>query len=167
MPTPPSICSSRGPFCSLFFRALSRITLGNFRLNLRVALLLSTVVCVGSASLAFGFAPALILSTTVGPPTSSVLVSGSGLAANDVFNIEFDGAIVGQANGNGSGAFSGFALQVPASALPGVHTVSAVPQDGIGGSATASFRVQTDWPQFGFNAQGTRKARAITLSRMC
>jgi len=116
----------------------------------------TVAVLLSQASLAFCATPTELLSPAVGPPTSTVLVSGSNLTANDVVDIYFDKTNVGQATTDSIGSFSGFALRVPASAQPGQHSVSAVPRNVIDGGAGAFFRVETDWPQFGFTAQGTR-----------
>jgi outer membrane protein assembly factor BamB len=105
--------------------------------------------------LAVGATPTLTLSTTVGPPTSSVLVSGSSLTPNDTVDIYFDKTNVGSATTDSDGAFSNFAMRVPGTALPGLYSVTAVPRI-TGGSGGALFRVETDWPQFGFTPQGTR-----------
>jgi hypothetical protein len=65
-----------------------------------------------------------------------VLVSGTGFTVFAAIDIYFDTTDVALAIANGSGPFSNIAIQVPASALPGTHWVSAVMRyDGRGAQA--------------------------------
>jgi outer membrane protein assembly factor BamB len=105
---------------------------------------------------AFGATPTVTLSKTIGPPTIGVLVSGSNLNPNDVADIYFDQTNVGSATTDSTGAFSNFRMQVPATAQPGVHSVTAVPRGIKGGDAGTSFTVSTDWAQLGFMPPGKR-----------
>jgi hypothetical protein len=66
--------------------------------------------------------PAVKLGTSSGPPTTTVLVSGSGFAADALIDIYFDTTDEVLALANGSGAFSKIALVVPASAQPGAYS---------------------------------------------
>ena len=91
--------------------------------------------------------PHVMLSPKVGPPTSTVRVSGSGFRAFRAVNIYFDAKDEALASTNANGAFSGIAVKVPASAVPGKHYITAV-QRHSGLSAQAAFTVQANWPQF-------------------
>src|ERR1039458_1857602 len=80
--------------------------------------------------------PAVSLSPKGGPPTSKLLVSGSGFKPCAEIDIYFDTKDEAKAIANGSGSFSKFAIQATASALPGKHWVSAVQRAGeIGAQA--------------------------------
>ncbi len=94
------------------------------------------------------FSQTITLSPAGGPPTTSTQVSGSGFSPSASIDIYFGRTDEASATADGSGSFS-IAIQVPASALQGEHTVSAVPGGG-GSSAQATFAVYTNWPQYGF-----------------
>jgi outer membrane protein assembly factor BamB len=94
-------------------------------------------------------APSINLSEKSGPPTSRILVSGKGFGPYDAIDIYFDTKDEALALADSSGAFSKIPIQVPASALPGQHWVSAV-QRGRHTGAQVSFRVNTNWNQFHF-----------------
>ena len=84
----------------------------------------SCLVCTGIlwlAGLTFGQAT-ISLSVSSGPPTTSLLVSGSGFSANATVYIYFDTADEASATADGSGSFSKISIPVPGSALPGKHT---------------------------------------------
>ena len=91
--------------------------------------------------------PAISLSPTDGPPTTSLRVSGSGFAPNAKIDIYFGTQDEAVAMTNGSGSFSQIAIPAPASTLPGAHWVSAVERSGHTG-AHATFTVYTSWNQF-------------------
>jgi outer membrane protein assembly factor BamB len=95
------------------------------------------------------FSQTITLSPAGGPPTTSTQVSGSGFSPGASIDIYFGRTDEASATADGSGSFSNIAIQVPASALQGEHTVSAVPSGG-GSSAQATFAVYTNWPQYGF-----------------
>jgi outer membrane protein assembly factor BamB len=90
--------------------------------------------------------PALTLSSTVGPPTSSVTVSGSNFGHAEGVDVYFDTTDEALASTTVQGQFS-ISIQVPAGAVPGTHWVTAVGRHS-GLSAQASFLVQTDWTAF-------------------
>ena len=69
------------------------------------------------AALGFG-QRSLTVSPTVGPPTSSVLVSGTGFSAGVDVDIYFDATHLALALTDGNGSFSK-SIHVPASAVPG------------------------------------------------
>jgi outer membrane protein assembly factor BamB len=113
----------------------------------RQVCLLSIVVLL-AAGACFG-KPAVSLSRKSGPPTSKLLVSGSGYKPYAEIDIYFDTKDEAKAIANGSGSFSKIAIEAPGSALPGKHFVSAVQRAGDTG-AQAPFLVNTNWSQFGF-----------------
>ncbi len=90
------------------------------------------------------------LSPNIGPPTTKTLASGSGFLPNATVRISFDRTKLVQVTTDALGAFSKVSLQVPASALPGKHSVLA----GVPGSTQAqtTFLVRTNWSQFHFSA---------------
>jgi hypothetical protein len=90
--------------------------------------------------------PAVTLSPTVGPPTSAVSVSGSNFGSYEAVDVYFDTTDEALASTNAQGQFT-ISIQVPASAVPGTHWITAVGRHS-GLSAQASFLVQTDWAQF-------------------
>ena len=99
--------------------------------------------------------PKLTLGTKSGPPTTTVLVSGSGLPAEAAVDLYFDSADLALAVTNSTGAFSKIAIEVPASALPGTHYVTAVARSN-GEAAQTTFSVQTNWAEEGFTPKGKR-----------
>jgi outer membrane protein assembly factor BamB len=96
-------------------------------------------------------APRVRLSPRSGPPTATVRVSGAGFGAFRAVDIYFDTTDEALASTNGSGAFSGIRVRVPASALPGTHYITVV-QRHSGRSAQARFLVNTNWAQFRYSA---------------
>ena len=93
--------------------------------------------------------PAIIINPTVGPPTTNVLVAGSGFDPYAAVDIYFDLTDLALAVTDGKGVFGGIAVQVPASAVPGKHWITAVERYGIK-AAQKPFLVRTDWAQFRF-----------------
>jgi glucose dehydrogenase len=105
------------------------------------------VVVLGTMSPALAV-PALTVTPLAGPPTSSVTVGGTGYAANETVEIYFDTIKLQLASTNGSGAFSGIVIEVPSSAKPGNHWITAEGRRS-GFSAQKPFTVRTNWTQFG------------------
>jgi eukaryotic-like serine/threonine-protein kinase len=99
--------------------------------------------------------PAVKLSPKSGPPTSNVLVSGSGFGAYAAIDIYLGSTDVALALANSSGAFSNIEIQIPASALPGDDWVSAV-QRSTDTGAQVAFLVETNWAEFGFTPENQR-----------
>src|SRR5262249_23611009 len=83
-----------------------------------------------------------------------VKVSGIGFGAGERVSMSFDSKLLTARSANASGQFGPVAVTVPASALPGVHHISARGQQ-TGRVARAAFHVRTDWTQFRFNAAHT------------
>src|ERR1022692_3063871 len=106
------------------------------------------------ASLGFG-QPKVTVSPKSNPPTTHVLVSGSGFTAHAAIDIYFDTTDEALASANASGAFSNISIPVPASAGPGTHSITAV-QRSNDKSAQTPFRVNTNWAEFGFTPGGKR-----------
>jgi outer membrane protein assembly factor BamB len=100
-------------------------------------------------------APTLQLNRASGPPTSQVLVSGSGFPARQTLTLYFDSTQAGQTMTDASGSFAEVTIHVPADALPGnYHHVRAVGPSGA--KLQVGFRVQTNWADFGFAPAGGR-----------
>jgi len=93
------------------------------------------------------------LSEVSGPPTSLTKVVGTGFGISEQVKILFDTKLEGTTTTSNTGNFS-LLITIPKSALPGTHIVKA---SGLSShlSATASFLVQTNWSQDGFNAAQT------------
>lgn len=98
-------------------------------------------------------APIITLSPTVGPPTTTTRVTGTGFGSNEKVVIRFDSATVGAAHADAAGGFSR-KITIPASALPGPHTIK-VTGKASGLTAEATFTVRTDWPMFHFDPANT------------
>lgn len=97
-----------------------------------------------------------------GPPTTYVLVQGASFDPLTAIDVYFDSTKLASTTTDKNGSFGNGVvtatgptftrLQVPANAMPGQHTITA--QERVGQkSAAKSFLVQTDWPQFRFDAQ--------------
>ena len=110
--------------------------------------ILTIVLLLSSAA----FSQTIALSPNVGPPTATTEVSGSGFLPNQSINLSFDSTNEAIAISDSTGAFSKVAI-VPASALPGSHTVSAVQSSNH--TAQATFTVNTNWSVPGFSPQRT------------
>src|SRR5689334_1160973 len=90
---------------------------------------------------------AITTAPKAGPPTSKVLVSGSGFTPSGTVNISFDTVSLASVVADSSGKFANAQIQVPSSATPGSHSVTAVDQS-TSASAQATFLVQTTWEQY-------------------
>ena len=84
------------------------------------------LACLPAAS-AIAAAPAVSLSPTVGPPTTSVAVKGTGFGPSEVVALAFDAQQVGTASTNSLGAFS-TKIKIPKAAPPGLHAIHATGQ---------------------------------------
>ena len=96
---------------------------------------------------ASGFGQSITVAPASGPPSSTVLVSGSGFSAGADVDIYFDIIDLAITVTDDTGSFSQVALRIPASALPGKHTVSAK-EPSTGASAQTPVLVNTNWSQF-------------------
>src|SRR5215469_5647242 len=70
-------------------------------------------------------AASITLSKNAYPPTALLAVSGTGFGVSENIDLFFDTTDLALAHANGSGAFSGIVIQVPASSVPGTHWVTA------------------------------------------
>lgn len=104
------------------------------------------------ASAAPATGPSITLAKTFGPPTTNLKVTGMGFGASETVVITFDANQVGTATTDSNGSFS-TKITVPASALPGHHTVKATGNTSHL-SAHATFVVRTNWAMSGFDPQG-------------
>jgi outer membrane protein assembly factor BamB len=95
--------------------------------------------------------PSITLSKKVGPPTSKILVSGSGFEPNTGVDIYFDTKDEALVVTNGNGEFHRAAIHSPAGAQPGLHWVTALERSNDKGDQK-SFVVNTDWALAGFDA---------------
>ena len=94
-------------------------------------------------------APGITLSPKTGPPTSQVMVSGTGFGAFEAVDIYFDTTDEALASTGADGSFSGITISVPGSAVPGTHFITGVGRHS-GLSAQAPFKVNANWLQFRF-----------------
>ncbi len=97
--------------------------------------------------------PTVTLSPAVGPPTSTVHVSGTHFDSYEVVDVYLDTTGKALVATNGQGMFS-LSIQIPDKAVPGKHWVTAVGRHS-GRSSQAPFKVQTDWAQLGYDPQHT------------
>ncbi len=125
---------------------------------LMLLLLLTTCLLCSTAATAeenLRTLPALTINPTFGPPTTNVLVSGTGFDPYAAVDIYFDTTDVAMAVTNGAGAFGGgfirvgIPVKVPVSALPGTHWITAR-ERARAKAAQKPFLVRTDWAQFRF-----------------
>jgi len=94
--------------------------------------------------------PTVTLSNSSGPPTTKLLVSGSGYDPYSAVDIYFDAKDEALAVTDGNGAFGKIGITVPGSAKPGGHWITGVERyKGLAGQS--HFLVNTDWPQFHFS----------------
>jgi len=98
--------------------------------------------------------PTITLSVSGGPPTTTMLDSGSGFALNDPVNIYFDKTDETLIMTDGNGSFQNAAAHALGSALPGRHWVTALNRNNRQG-AQSPFLVFTNWAQFQFDASHT------------
>jgi outer membrane protein assembly factor BamB len=116
-----------------------------------LAFLLVTSLLCGVASAV----PSITLSKESGPPTSKILVSGSGFESNVGVDIFFDTKDKALVVTNEKGEFEEAGIYAPRSARPGEHWVTALERNNDKGAQTP-FLVQTSWNEFHFDADGTR-----------
>jgi outer membrane protein assembly factor BamB len=116
---------------------------------------MSVVILCGA--LAAAATPSVTLTPNIDPPSPSVgpptvfQVSGSGFPDSIAVNIYFDTTDVALAVTTSTGTFSGINVNVPTTAVPGTHWVTAVAEGTSGTAAQASFTVQTNYTQFHYS----------------
>src|SRR6059058_3841317 len=74
-------------------------------------------------------APAVTLSSSTGPPTTTLTVSGTGFAASSLVDVYWDLTQVAFGSTTSTGAMNPMTITVPASATPGTHQVT-IKNDG-------------------------------------
>jgi len=79
---------------------------------------------------AWGFSQSITVAPAMSSPNTTTLVSGSGFSAAADVDIYFDTSDLALAVTDDTGSFAEIALRVPASALPGKHTVTAKDSTG-------------------------------------
>jgi outer membrane protein assembly factor BamB len=104
----------------------------------------------------FTVTTSVLLSKTVGPPTTPITVSGSGFGPNELVDLYTGTTDAARASTSATGTFSYPGFVVPASAQPGQLWISAEGRhSGLG--AQAPFVVRADWATFGFKPGGGRR----------
>src|SRR3984893_15701659 len=129
-----------------------------YRLCVPVFLALALILVAGVSFLGRTQTHAHAVGTTIalyhnfGRPFSSFTVTGNGFGQNEAVSITFDSKVIG----TGTAVQTKFSqkVNVPGSATPGFHTVTAIGQK-TGSTASAQFLAQTWWVMFGFDAQNT------------
>src|ERR1051326_5481109 len=114
--------------------------------------LILVIVTLALPSLSFA-TPALVLSGASGPPTSNILVSGSGFAASTAIDIYFDSIDLTLAVTNSTGSFTNIAIEAPSDSAPGNHWVTGVARGSSGSAAQAPFLVRTNWMSFQYSSR--------------
>ncbi len=119
-----------------------------------IAVLLTAIFMVAvTAAPAAAATPSVTLTPNIGPPTTYLTVSGSGFPDSTAVNIYFDLTDLALVVTSSTGTFSAISIQVPNSAVPGTHYVTAVAEGTSGTAAQASYTVQTNWAQFHYSAE--------------
>ena len=96
-------------------------------------------------------AQTVTLSVAGGPPTTYVRISGLGFPSNGTVDIFFDAVDLAATLTNGKGSFSQVKIQIPASALPGIHRITAKAR-GTDVAGQSPFAVNTNWPTYQFSS---------------
>jgi outer membrane protein assembly factor BamB len=116
------------------------------------AVITSSLACaalLAHPALANGSTRAITLSPASGPVGTAVQVSGSGFKHKVTVDVFFDSSLVASAVTSRKGAFSNAGFEVPATATPGNHLVTAQDTSDPARTATATFAViDVNWPEF-------------------
>jgi outer membrane protein assembly factor BamB len=131
------------------------------RLNLVCQLCFLFAIAVGGTFLnsvhfaAHAARASITFSATAGPPTSNVTINGIGYASTQKLELRMDKTVqLGSVTTDATGAFSA-GITIPATSLPGHHTLFAASVQAPFISSHAGFLVQSDWPEFGYDSQHT------------
>ena len=89
------------------------------------------------------------LSPNAGPPTTAIMLAGSGFPPGAYLLILFEQTKLATVHVDSTGAFSNVTIVVPASAQPGKYRILAQLPSGSG-LAQTSFLVRTNWNQYQF-----------------
>lgn len=114
-----------------------------------VAVCPAVAVAIPAVAVSAATTTAITLKPAGGPPTTKVMVNGTGFGPAERVTVDFDTTLAATATTSAAGSFS-TPLTVPAAALPRQHTVTATGQ-ASSLSARAQFLVRTNWPKFRFN----------------
>lgn len=115
----------------------------------RTAFLILAVSTIAEPGLA---APVLTMTpNSGGHPGVTRQISGTGFTASEAVDVYFDTADQFLAVTDSSGNFAAHELDIPKSALPGTHWITAVGRK-TGDAVQKSFLVATSWLQYGFEA---------------
>jgi|GEM_PF-5792701 outer membrane protein assembly factor BamB len=109
------------------------------RVRVLLAVAMSIAALAASAAQAL---PGMSLTPTVGPPGTLVVVEAGIPANNTPVTVSFDATVAGSGKTSPHGLFMS-KFHVPASAAPGVHTVTVEASDGF--SISELFTVRTNW----------------------
>src|SRR5690349_22329780 len=110
-------------------------------------MLIASLVSVAAMAMPANGAPAtasIALSPSLGPPSTTVFVSGAGFGPSETVNVTFDSRLVARGTTDPQGTFANVRFKAPADASPGSHQVEAMGRTS-GLSASATFTVRTDW----------------------
>src|SRR5262245_27125653 len=120
------------------------------RSPIRAALLVAVAATTLSSTQAAAVPPAagaralLTLSPSVGSPTTSITVTGTGFRSGELVLLTFDRRVLGSVNSTGRTGMIDARLATPADATPGKHLIGA--QGAASGrTLSADFVVRTDW----------------------
>jgi outer membrane protein assembly factor BamB len=123
-------------------------------LSLLVVFAASLAMLVSARPIVRAASPGITLSVNAGPPTTVTMIHGTGFKGNELVTLAFETTQLASITSSRSGTFS-VTLPVPKSAQPGTHLIHALGQTS-GNVAQATFLVQTNWAEFGFNQRNTR-----------
>ena len=116
-------------------------------LGVAFALVVVATLAAGSAATEASVGGAVVTIQPVAQhPQGPVTVSGSGYADGATVTVTMDAHKLGSAHANSSGAFR-LTARVPATSLPGEHTVKAI---ATGTASQTGLLVRTDWRMGGF-----------------
>src|SRR5438105_12180650 len=136
-------------------------TLVSRRMTILLALLVVLALSLtlsGVTHLAAHATPArasITLSKVTGPPTTTLIVEGTGFGSSETVIATFHTTtIVGTTTTSRLGSFS-LGITVPATALPGRHSIQATRRSS-GLTDSHTFLVNTNWSQFGYDQAHSR-----------
>lgn len=130
-----------------------RARTGASRRLLVLSLLLGLATILLPAPARASSSASLELSPRSGPPTTKVLVTGSGFQADETVDLRLGPRLLAKVRADAQGGFS-HPTRVPAGADPGAYRLTATGESS-GKEASVAFYVNTNWPQLQFNAART------------
>jgi len=140
-------------------RFLTARAIGAIRLALLLSIVLMTGLLCSGTNPAATNTPTLLITPAYAPPGTNISLWGSGFDPFSSVEIYCDAIHLATTTTNAAGAFGGttfhgFAVQLPASAIPGNHWILAMERSGQK-LARKQFLVRTDWAQYGFGPERT------------